>query len=236
MDELESRSYSRGVYVYSPFLTPTEQSEASGRFKSVSFYGGADFAERKIAVFGSEESLGYCEKPPISLLFVKTEGVKFSSELSHRDYLGSILNLGIERERIGDIFINKEGAYIVADEKVSDLIKRELVRVGKTSVKVEEVEEIPEDFRPKTTEKKISANSCRLDAILCRAYDLSRETGSSLCEKGFVAVNGKQTINGAKFLKEGDVVTARGYGKLVFNGDDGKSKKGKTFFNVLIYK
>ena len=235
MSELEERSYSRSVYLYSPFLSPTLQSLSKERFPYLRFEGGVEFAERKIAVFGDEERLGYTEQPPIRRLFVRTEGVRFSSGLSHRDYLGAILNLGIEREKIGDIFVNAEGAYIVADDKVAELIKAELGRVGSSSVKVEEVETIPDDFRPKTEKKKISANSCRLDAHLCRAYDLSRETGANLCEKGFVSVNGKQIENGAKFLKDGDVVTVRGYGKFVLEGEDGKSKKGKTFFDLLDY-
>ena len=235
--ELYERSRVRGIYVYTPFLSPSEQAETTAvcGSKNVSFYGGADFAERKIARYGSPEELGYDEEPPITVLEIICCAGKFASSLSHRDYLGAILNLGSEREKVGDIFVNGQFCYVVTTEIPAEMIKKELLRVGREQVAVECAEEIPEDFAPKTEEKETIVTSFRADVFVCAVWNLSRSDGQKLFEKQFVSIDGKIPAGGDKELKQGSVVTARGYGKFRVGETLGKTKKNNFAVKIERY-
>lgn len=235
--ELYERSRARGIFVYTPFLSLSEQAETTAICgnENVSFYGGAEFAERRIARFGNAEELGYDEDPPIALLKISCRAGKFASSLSHRDYLGAILNLGIEREKIGDIFVNGQFCYVVTTEIPAETIKRELCRVGREQVVTESAEEIPETFAPKTEEKEIIVSSYRTDVFVCAVWNLSRSDGQKLFEKQFVSVDGKVPGGGDKELKRGAVVTARGYGKFRVGETLGKTKKNNFAVKIERY-
>ena len=235
--ELYERSRERGIFVYTPFLSLSEQAETTAICgnKNVSFYGGAEFAERRIARFGSAEELGYDEDLPIAVLKISCRAGKFASSLSHRDYLGAILNLGIEREKIGDIFVNGQFCYVVTTEIPAETIKRELCRVGREQVVTESAEEIPETFAPKTEEKEIIVSSCRADVFVCAVWNLSRSDGQKLFEKQFVSVDGKVPGGGDRELKRGAVVTARGYGKFRVGETLGKTKKNNFAVKIERY-
>ncbi|MBQ7643206.1 MAG: hypothetical protein IJS67_04815, partial [Clostridia bacterium] len=187
--ELYKRSSSRGIAVYTEFLNPVEQDEVISLCgEDAEFFGGADFAERKIARIGFATKNS--ENPPISLLIAAQSSEKFAKSLTHRDYLGAILNLGIERKKIGDIFVGSACAYIVADEKIAEFLVENLTRVGSATVKTEYAESIPEEFAPKTEEKTLIVSSDRTDCLVGRAYNLSREKSAELCREKKVFSNG----------------------------------------------
>jgi RNA-binding protein YlmH len=232
--ELESRSFERGIFTFSDFMSPTSLYEATSILKvgKYTVFGGEEFAERKMFRFGDMNDFGYEEPFPITVLKISLQGGKFASPISHRDVLGAVLNLGIERQKLGDIFVNGNFSYIIADKLVAELIKEELKTVGRNKVEVSEVERVPSEFAPSKKQMQFSVASNRVDAVLCKAYSLSREDGANLFNKGFVAINGKPCESPSKPLKEGDVVTARGYGKLIFEGEGGLSKKGKLYVTI----
>lgn len=234
--ELESRSFERGVFTFSDFMSPTSLSEIIGSLKGeYTVFGGVDFAERQMIRFGSVEELGYEEPFPITVLKISLSGGKFATPITHRDVLGAVLNLGIERQKLGDIFINGAFSYVITDKTVAKLIVEELVSVGRNRVSVEELDCVPREFAPQKKQMQFSVSSNRVDAVLCKAYSLSREDSASLFDKGNVAINGKLCENRAKPLKEGDVVTARGFGKLLFENEGGLSKKGKLYVNISVF-
>ena len=103
INELALRAFERGVYVYSDFLNPTEEAEvnAAGCPVPVTFYGGSVFCERKMAAFGD---FGYEKNFPLSVLEITPKSEKFFKPVTHRDFLGALLGLGIERGKVGDIF------------------------------------------------------------------------------------------------------------------------------------
>ena len=110
--ELADRSYSESRYTFTNFLNLNEQSlfyltvkENKGIKYTIS--GGISDAERVMVRFGDEAELGYEQQFPIAILSVSPLAVKYSEDLSHRDYLGALMNLGIEREMLGDIIIGK---------------------------------------------------------------------------------------------------------------------------------
>lgn len=237
-NELLERSFSRNIFTYTDFLTSAEQAEVLSAVNenTVGFFGGCDFAERKKACFGREKDLGYPPDYSIRILKISPSGIKFAEDITHRDVLGATLNLGVERDKVGDIFAVGKEAYIIADEKISPLILSELKRVGRNPVEVTEVDCVPETFRPEREEKRVSVAAIRADAIVGGAFNLSREESSSLFRKSCVSVNGKEFPDGSKKLKYGDTVSVRGHGKFAFIRDDGESRKGKTFVVLEIYR
>lgn len=238
INELYNRSVNRGIYTFTDFLSPTKAEEAeriAGK-GNLTLFGGCDYAERVMARFGNADELGYEEEFPIILLKITVSSGKFASPITHRDVLGATLNLGIERSKSGDIFVKGNEAYIFVAESVADFIVGELKTVSRNPVTVSFAESLPADFRPVTEEREISVASNRADAVVSRLYNLSRDESSTLFKSGTVAVNGKVTEKGEKALKEGDTVTARGYGKFTFAGEGGTSKKGKLYVKLIVYR
>ena len=196
--ELIERSEGRGIYTYSDFLSPTSIAEIRDYFKGarITENGGANFAERRMLRFGSEEEISYREDFPISLLKITLTGGKFATAITHRDVLGAVINLGIERQKLGDIFVNGNTSYVVAHKTVAPLALSELNSIGRNKVTVEEIDALPDELAPKKEEKQFSLSSNRIDGIICKVFNLSREEGTNLCRNGVVAVNGKITEQG----------------------------------------
>lgn len=232
--ELYERSNARSIYTYTDFVNETRQAEIKSAYKYVTFWGGADFAERKIARFGDEKSIGYSEDFPLKIIKISLLGGKFASSITHRDVLGAIMACGIERDKVGDIFV-AENAYVAVCDTVCEHLLRELTSVGRNNVKTEIANGIDESFAPKTEEKSIPAQSNRLDAIICKLFNISRENAVELVEQGKVFIDGAPCEKSSKQLKENETVSVRGFGKFKFIGENGKSKKGKTYFIVSLY-
>ena len=148
--ELAARSRDRGIFTFTPFLSPSRLLEIPYLCDGVSYelWGGASWAERKMVRFGSEDEIGYKADFPAVILHVFPANKKFANKLSHRDFLGAILNLGIERDMVGDIFVSDSEAYIIICEDVLSLILAELDSVGRTTVKTELVDSVPDGFAP----------------------------------------------------------------------------------------
>lgn len=154
-NDLLDRSYAKNIYTYSDFLTSAEQAEvlSAAGDSAVEFFGGCDFAERKKARFGRKEDISSASDYSLTILKISPRGVKFADDISHRDVLGATLNLGVERGKIGDIFVRGGEAYIIVDEKIKTLIVSELKKVGRNPVEINEAVEIPESFRPERQKK-----------------------------------------------------------------------------------
>jgi RNA-binding protein YlmH len=234
--ELENRSYNRGVYEYSDFLNIYEQDLLFRNINtSFSLFGGYENAERQIAVFGNEEDFGYSPSYPIVCILVSPLMQKFADDLTHRDFLGSVLGLGIKRETIGDIIIKNNTGYIFCLNTIADFITENLKKVRHTSVKCEKVTETPEEVNPESTEKFIIVASERLDVIIAEIYNLSRSESNNLFLAKKVFVNGKLTENNSHKIKTGDIVSVRGFGRFNWLGTSGETKKGRLKATVEIF-
>ena len=234
VDELKERSRLKNIYTFTDFLSPTMQTEVGK--DNVLLWGGYDLSERKKACFGNTEEFGYEPDFEIVLLKITPTNIKFREPITHRDILGAVLNLGIERAKIGDILTSEKQSFIFADKKVAGLIKNELKRVGHSIVFVEEVENLPDELKPTINDMKISVASPRADSIVGATYNLSREKSSELFLKSRVTVNGKELLDGSKKLKSSDVVSVRGLGKFIFYEECGESRKGKLYIRLGVYK
>ena len=178
--ELGKKSENAPYFVFTDFLGLMEQAifhEAKKEFRGAkySFFGGADGTERIMIRFGDKEDFGYEEPFPIVTIKAEPLSVKFAENLTHRDYLGSILALGIERSTIGDIVIRGKTAYIFAKEDMADYIIDSLTKIRRTDVRLSRVEAIPEGELYKTERKTLQAVGERVDAVIAKLFGISRD-------------------------------------------------------------
>ena len=194
---------------------------------NVMVYGGFEDAERKM--------IGFCpdffdiseEDFPIKVVEIEADK-RFSSKLSHRDYLGSVLGLGIDRDRTGDIMINDNKAIIIAMEDIAQYICANLFKVGRTPVKCTIKDVTGIDIAKKEVKEIFSTvPSLRLDCIVSSAFGLSRGNAKTLIESEKVQLNWETVTNASAMVDEGDMLSARGFGRAQINEIKGKTKKDR---------
>ena len=240
--EMERNSYC----TLSAFLSYEEQAEFLKVFKNKNYdlsslflYGGAEEAERRIAVFLpyylDKETFLKSEKPPLHLLRISPKSEKFGENaLTHRDFLGALMNLGIERDFVGDIYTDGQLAYCFIKDGLEEEVKSSLKRVKHTDMKIEEVS--PQDcpLSPHFVEMNGSVASTRLDSILAFAFRLSREKAKNYIDGDLVSVNGVTASSPSFNLKEGDRVVCSGKGKFIYQGELKTSRKGRLIVTISI--
>lgn len=235
--ELGRKSYNSGIYTFTDFLGLSEQSafhEIERELTGIPYtaFGGVDGAERVIIRFGSEDICGYEMSHPISIILCRPVSEKFAEKLGHRDFLGAILNLGIDRSVLGDIVITENGAYIFIKENMAEFVADGLTKVRRTAVKCQITDKLPEGELYKTKEIRVQAVGERIDALVAKVFSISRDDSATLFSRGLVFISGKCCESVSHKLKEGDIVSVRGYGRFIYRGIDGHTKKGKL--NILI--
>ena len=238
--ELANKSYNSGIYLFTDFLGLAEQAlfnEAKASFRGVpySVFGGAEGAERIMVRFGDEDSCGYTQDFPIVCIKAEPVSQKFADKLTHRDFLGALLNLGIERRGLGDILILNNVGYIFAKEDIAPFIMSELGRVKRTDVRVSLADSLPEGELYKTERKKIQVSSERIDAVIAKVFSLSRDSAQSLFSKRLVFVDGKLCESTSYTPHKDEKISVRGYGRLIYLGYETTSKKGKLNAEVDVY-
>ena len=237
--ELGELAYQRGTAVYSDFLNLNELNIFQETRPKLSYlvtesFGGYELAERQIAVFRPEAPL-FCTEPPISCLKLAPLQEKFAEELTHRDYLGAVLNLGLDRSCLGDILVEGSHAYLFCLERMAPFICDNLTRVRHTTVYVRQVEAEDFHYEPRYKEVTGTVASVRLDRLLSLAFGSSRSSLTGLIEGGKVFVNGKLVTSNGYQPKEGDLVSVRGLGRFRFQGSGGQSRKGREYVTLLRY-
>ncbi len=198
-------------------------------------FGGFDEAERVIVGFFPEYIEADKSYFPISILEI-TYNRKYSKELTHRDFLGAILGLGIERTKVGDILINDNKAICFLYNDIAQYVDLTLEKVASTKVKTKILTikecDIP---KPKLEEKTIIVSSLRLDAVLSGAFNISRGKIADYIKGEKAFINFAIQTNGAKNVKENDIITLRGVGRVKIFDIKGKTKKDRIILNILKY-
>lgn len=232
-NELYNRASQNYYPVFSDFLNLEEQSVLAKSYLPCVLYGGYEGAERVVAGFGDN----VCEQDfPIRCVEIKPANKKFADKLSHRDFLGGLMNLGIKRELLGDIIIFENSAYLFCLDKISNYIKDNLSRVRHTTVEVNEVDAPPvKAVEPKGAEEMVIASS-RVDVAVCQVYNLSRNECAKLFETDKVFINSRKLESRSYQLKEGDMVSVRGYGRFQFVSVVRKTKKDRLVAEMIIYR
>ncbi len=229
--------WERNRYAFSNFLSLAEQDDFY-QFLSdyptlpYKLYGGQEDCERQMLRIGSPETLGYEEEFPIACLKLAPKNARFSDDLSHRDVLGSLMNLGIERNTLGDIYLDGNIAYVFCMQKMAPYIQEQLTRIKHTTITVEEIQDLPELKTNPPEEVLIQVSSLRLDLIVAKTYHLSRSAAQDLFREHKIYLDGRLTEDGSQELKTGQILSVRGYGRLSLQESRGLSKKGKH--NILL--
>lgn len=236
--DLADLALTRNTPVHSQFLNLYEQTtfmSISNSFKEVkySLFGGYENAERKLVCFVSR-SMEF-EYDFLSYICIEPKSAKFAEDLSHRDYLGALMNLGIERYMLGDICVDDKKAHIIALKQVEQTILNELTQVRRTKVvaKLETSDEIRSVIR--SEEKNVNMASRRLDVAIAAVYHVSRKIANDYLLGERVFVNSKMTTNHSYLLKDGDLVSVRGLGRFRLLGEEHLTRKGRLSLKVEVF-
>lgn len=238
-EELAQRSYNQGIYFFTDFLSLSEASVICETFpeKDYALFGGAAGCERVMARFGNPDDIGYEQEFPIRVIKIEPLVRKFSDELNHRDFLGALMNLGIERDVTGDIMIRNNTAYVFAAERIADYIAQSLDRIKHTSVKCICIgtDEIKEPFAANLQKEEIIVPSERLDVIISKLYNMSRSQTNEIFRERKVFVNGRLCENNSMVIAEKDIAAVRGHGKFMYGGVKHITKKGRFSVEINRY-
>ena len=240
IQELAETCFRRDVPTNTDFLNLSEQTifqSVSGMLPPVRFVlsGGFESSERKVVCFlpSYEEEL---VDPPYDCVRIAPLNRKFAEDLSHRDYLGAIMNLGIERSMLGDIVIKDGNAYVFVLRKLSHYLTESLTTIRHTSITAEITDDAGEILKPEFEEIQGTVSSVRMDSIVALCGRLSRTKAAAYIESEKVFVNGQVITNVSRSLKDGEIISIRGIGKFKFGSAGGQTKKGRTVVTLLKYK
>lgn len=208
------------------FLTPGERAEIEKMNLPRHFFYGRDY--ERTFLFLLPDYLDEETFPVEDYICAISATVPFGKP-THRDFLGAILGLGIERDCVGDIIVGEE-SFFLTTRKIAPFILQNLDKVGRLGVKLKEVpiDSVPDKNEPHT-EVEASVASLRLDALISAAFNISRSTAAQGIEAGLVSLNFLPCENPAKTLKEGDLISYRGKGRAKVFELGSFSKKGRQF-------
>lgn len=233
------RAHKVRISVYSDFMDPYQRSLVE---KALSFDDEVDFifdggyegAERVIAIF-RPNFMSFDEEERESPLKLVALSFNSRQSLTHRDYLGALIGLGIKREKIGDILVRDDGCSVITMKEIAEYIKYNLVKIGNVKVNAElkEMDDI-EVSEPEAKTINTTVASLRLDCVAAAGFGLSRGKISDFIDAEKVFLNWDPTTNPAKLIKEGDTITVRGKGRMFVEEIGRVTKKGRI--GVLLKK
>lgn len=148
--------------------------------------------------------------------------------LTHRDVLGSLMGLGIEREHFGDVIMQSGSAQVLVDASMAEYVKQNFTKIAMVSVSVEAMD--MEDILPKEEkikEIRTTVASLRLDAVASSGFSVSRTKLVSAVNAGLLQVNWQPAKGPAQEVKEGDIISMRGRGRMKIESITGTSRKGR---------
>lgn len=213
------------------FLDPREQDiikMVCGENSDVTirFDGGYEAAERKRAVLLPPYSERNEEEFPLSF-FQLNYPEKFA-DIAHPQLLGSLMGIGLVREKFGDLLFNDKTIQFIVASEVADFVRIHLTKVGPFNVTVEEISrssliQHDEEWEEGTG----TVSSLRLDTVLAEVYHLSRANAIEAIKNGRVKVNWKMTDKPSEQVHPGDYFSFRGFGRSQFFQEEGVTKKGK---------
>ena len=225
--DLARKRDDKNVPTFSKFLGIEEQ--VGLKFKNAVFWGGYEGAGRKILMFLPDWAQAEDFYDCITAVKITATDKKV---YDHRDYLGSLMGLGLKREVIGDIAVTDGAAIMFCQSDIAPYIKENLTQVARSTVNCEILDELQEDIKQNYLEIKGTVASPRLDCVLSFIKNAGRSKAAEMIRAGLVKVNAKEVQDTSKMLKSGDVISIRGSGKFIFDGEDGISRKGRSIIKL----
>lgn len=216
------------------FMSERRQAVASEYLKTVcfdnySFFGGYENSERKVLGLFFDETTDF----PVSAIEFK---FRSCDKLCHRDFLGALMSLGIERETVGDILVEDGRCVVFVKNELKEYIVSQLFKIGNVGVKLTDanINNLPKGRGYDETFYTVS--SLRLDNIISAVTGLSREKTKTLILSGDVSYNFIPSQNVSLTVKESDSFTIRGKGKYILNGILGETRKGRIKISVIHFR
>lgn len=200
---------------------------------NVVIYGGFDDSEKKMIGVFPEWQEPQLSDFPISCL--KIEG-GYNRQLTHRDYLGTVMSLGIKPGKLGDIVVNEGFAYVFAESGIADYIKDNIFKIGNQGVKITVIEDTTA-ITVKRQFKTIEAvcASARLDAVVGAAANVSRAESARLIAAGKVKLNHRECLKTSEEIKEGDLISIRGFGRFTAYRFGNETRNGRQHITLKKY-
>ena len=239
LDKAEQAS-GRNIPASTDFLSPQQQAQAQDLLRlagisgaSYVLQGGYEGAERQLLLFLPDWMEPESAGAPIRCLRAE---FREEEKLSHRDFLGSLMGMGIVREKVGDILVAPGSADLLVLEGVADFLLQSWNSAGRAKLRVSAIE--PENLHIPTVQRKEvrdTVSSLRLDAVAASGFRLARGKAAALIESGKVQLNWRECVKPDKLLEAGDVVSARGFGKFELSEVGGLTRKGRVSIVLQIY-
>lgn len=227
-------SYTRHKNCYFGFLNEAEiysLNENLHNNAEYCFWGGFDNAKRQMfcAVYNSFDKTDV----PITALEFTYKSVY---KLSHRDFLGTILSLGLDRSTVGDIIVNEGKTIVFVKNEVKDYIFTQITKIGGVGVKIKTADVSNISVIDNISEKTLTVASLRLDVLVSAFTGLSREKSQKLISQGVVSVNYSECNSTSVKVSENDIIVVRKYGKFILKNIIGETKKGRLKLSVEYFR
>ena len=229
------QAQSRNIPAATDFLSPQQQALALDLLRLAGIpetgytcLGGYEGAERNILLFLPDwlEAADAGSQSPIRCL---RASFREEEKLTHRDFLGSLMGMGIVREKVGDILVGPASADLMVLDTVAEFLLQSWNSAGRARLAVTAIEpwevRVPE---AKCQEMRDTVSSLRLDAVASTGFRMARGKAAELITSGRVQVNWRECTKPDKLLTAGDTVSARGFGKFELTEVGGVTKKGRT--------
>ncbi|OOM09226.1 RNA-binding protein [Clostridium saccharobutylicum] len=218
-----------GKNFYPPNIWKWFQKNLSSKSLKVEADGFFEDAERRMILFNN------LYDNPFPMKLIKIENNSKFSNLIHKDFLGGILSLGIERNKIGDLLVDNNICYVPVHEEIESFIIYNLDKIGKVACKVEVVEN--NILLPKATfkEEVILVSSLRIDGIVSKIANISRSKSQKMIEQGLVLIDYSKVKDKSYEIKYQERITIRGIGKFILEDQIGNSKSGKIKIAIKKY-
>lgn len=224
----------RSIPKFVGFLSASQVAEGLKALKGCNYgvFGGYEGAERNyVGIFPD-----WCEPsdeqyPVTSITFTFRE----ADSLTHRDFLGSVMALGLERSTVGDILVEKGRAVMFVSEDVADYIISQLSKVGRVGVALEKEHIKPLPQMGGFVDASATVASLRLDCVIGALTGKSRNSAQEFISSGLVSVNSLLSEKSTSSVKNGDILSIRGCGKFKITSTGELSKKGRIILKWKKY-
>lgn len=232
LDDLIYKSYA-GESASIGFLNEVEASAAHNYLKNLGvehcFFGGYSSALRVLLYLPDfvEDRSGI-----VSLKIIP----KAKERLTHRDYLGSLMGLGIKRECVGDILVGTDFTLAFVKSEISGYILNSLTSVGNVSVEVSVYSGCLDSLVPEAVSVEILLTSMRIDNFVASVCNCSRQSANEYINSDCVFVNYSCNIKPSKAIAQGDTISIRGFGKFKIEEIVRYTKSKRPILSVLQYK
>lgn len=239
LDKAE-QAENRNIPASTDFLSPQQQAQAQDLLRlagisgaSYVLQGGYEGAERRLLLFLPDWMEPESAGAPIRCLRAE---FREEEKLTHRDFLGSLMGMGVVREKIGDILVAPGSADLLVLDGVADFLLQSWDSAGRARLRVSAIG-LENLHIPAAARKEVrdTVSSLRLDAVASSGFRLARGKAAALIESGKVQLNWRECVKPDKLLEAGDVVSARGFGKFELCEVGGRTRKGRTAIVLRVY-